>query len=42
MPKLHQYVGTPVTTWILNRIYGSKFTDIHCGMRALSKEAFCV
>ena len=36
MPPLHQYFGTPVTTWILNRIYGSKFTDIHCGMRGIS------
>jgi glycosyltransferase involved in cell wall biosynthesis len=39
MPALHQYFGTPVTTWILNRIYGSKFTDIHCGMRGISREA---
>ena len=33
MPALHRYVGTPLTTWILNRLYGSRFTDIHCGMR---------
>ena len=39
MPALHQYVGTPVTTWILNRIYGSRFTDIHCGMRGISRDA---
>ena len=39
MPALHQYFGTPVTTWILNRIYGSKFTDIHCGMRGISRDA---
>jgi hypothetical protein len=35
MPALHQYFGTPVTTWIFNRIYGTRFTDIHCGMRGL-------
>jgi glycosyltransferase involved in cell wall biosynthesis len=40
MPFLHQYVGTPVTTWILNRIYSSKFSDIHCGMRGITTEAF--
>ena len=34
MPFHHQYLGTPVTTWILNRIFGSRFSDIHCGMRA--------
>ncbi len=39
MPALHRYFGTPVTTWILNRIYGSKFTDIHCGMRGISRDA---
>ena len=39
MPKLHQYFGTPLTTWILNRVYHSRFTDIHCGMRGITKEA---
>lgn len=36
MPPLHQYFGTPVTTWILNQIYGSKLSDIHCGMRGIT------
>lgn len=36
MPALHRYLGTPLTTWILNRLYGSKFTDIHCGMRGIT------
>lgn len=39
MPPLHQYFGTPLTTWILNRIYHSRFSDIHCGMRGISREA---
>jgi glycosyltransferase involved in cell wall biosynthesis len=39
MPALHRYVGTPATTWLLNRIYGSRFTDIHCGMRCISRDA---
>jgi len=39
MPKLHQYFGTPVTTWILNIIYGTHYSDIHCGMRAITLEA---
>ncbi len=39
MPPLHQYFGTPVTTWILNVLYGSKFSDIHCGMRGITREA---
>jgi len=40
MPPLHRYFGTPVTTILLNIIYGSKFTDIHCGMRGITREAF--
>jgi glycosyltransferase involved in cell wall biosynthesis len=39
MPPLHQYLGTPVTTWILNVLFGSKFTDIHCGMRGITRDA---
>jgi glycosyltransferase involved in cell wall biosynthesis len=39
MPFLHRYLGTPVTTRILNVLYGSKFTDIHCGMRGISRDA---
>jgi hypothetical protein len=37
MPGLHRYFGTPLTTWILNRIYGSRYSDIHCGMRGLTR-----
>lgn len=39
MPGLHRYFGTPLTTWILNRIYGSRYSDIHCGMRGLTRTA---
>ncbi len=39
MPALHQYFGTPITTWLLNRIYHSRYSDIHCGMRGLSRTA---
>jgi glycosyltransferase involved in cell wall biosynthesis len=39
MPKLHQYFGTPVTTWVLNVLFGSRFSDIHCGMRGITRDA---
>ncbi len=39
MPKLHRYFGTPLTTWILNRMYRAGFSDIHCGMRAMTADA---
>jgi glycosyltransferase involved in cell wall biosynthesis len=39
MPALHRYLGTPVTTWILNVIFASRFSDIHCGMRGITRAA---
>jgi glycosyltransferase involved in cell wall biosynthesis len=39
MPPLHRYLGTPVTTMILNVIFSSRFSDIHCGMRGISRDA---
>ncbi|HEY2229710.1 MAG TPA: hypothetical protein VGI22_18630 [Xanthobacteraceae bacterium] len=39
MPGLHRYFGTPLTTFVLNVMFGSKFSDIHCGMRGLTRDA---
>jgi glycosyltransferase involved in cell wall biosynthesis len=39
MPWLHRYLGTPITTWILNLLYSSDFSDIHCGMRGITRDA---
>jgi hypothetical protein len=39
MPPLHRYLGTPVTTWILNLLFSSHFSDIHCGMRGITRSA---
>jgi glycosyltransferase involved in cell wall biosynthesis len=39
MPRLHQFVGTPFTTWILNKIFKTSFSDIHCGMRGITLDA---
>jgi hypothetical protein len=39
MPPLHRYFGTPGTTWVLNVIFSSHFSDIHCGMRGITLEA---
>jgi glycosyltransferase involved in cell wall biosynthesis len=39
MPALHRYFGTPVTTMILNVLFSSKFSDIHCGMRGITRNA---
>src|SRR5262249_8736394 len=39
MPALHRYFGTPLTTAILNFMYGTRYSDIHCGMRGLTRSA---
>jgi hypothetical protein len=39
MPWLHRRLGTPVTTTILNVLFRSRFSDIHCGMRGITRDA---
>jgi glycosyltransferase involved in cell wall biosynthesis len=39
MPALHRYFGSPATTLMFNVIYGTRFSDIHCGMRAITRDA---
>ena len=39
MPWLHRCFGIPLTTKILNFMYAARYSDIHCGMRALTLTA---
>jgi len=39
MPALHRHFGTPLTTLILNVLYSTRFSDIHCGMRGITRDA---
>lgn len=39
MPWLHQYVGNPLLTKILNLLFKTSISDTHCGMRAFTKGA---
>jgi glycosyltransferase involved in cell wall biosynthesis len=39
MPGLHRYFGSPLTTFILNLMLGSKFSDVYCGMRGIARDA---
>ena len=34
----HQYIGTPLLTYIINKKYKLKLHDINCGLRAFDKE----
>ncbi len=40
MPLLHRYLGTPVLTWVLNRLFGTRISDCNCGMRCLERATF--
>jgi len=38
MPWLHQYVGNPILSGILNLFFRTGIRDAHCGMRALRRD----
>ncbi|HWQ64506.1 MAG TPA: glycosyltransferase family 2 protein [Methanospirillum sp.] len=38
MPALHQYLGNPLLTRLLNFAFGTSFSDCHSGFRAFRKE----
>lgn len=40
MPWLHRYIGNPVLTWALNRLFKTKISDAHSGMRAITRNAY--
>jgi glycosyltransferase involved in cell wall biosynthesis len=38
MPWLHQYIGNPILTGLLNALFRTGISDAHCGMRAVRRE----
>lgn len=40
MPWHHRYVGVPALSMILNVLFGARIGDAHCGMRALTRDAY--
>jgi glycosyltransferase involved in cell wall biosynthesis len=40
MPWLHQYVGNPLMTRLVQRLYRTDIGDVWCGMRAFRREAY--
>jgi hypothetical protein len=39
MPWLHRRIGNPALTWVLNRLFGLRVSDAHCGLRAFRADA---
>ncbi|MCZ7392300.1 MAG: glycosyltransferase family 2 protein [Candidatus Methanoperedens sp.] len=40
MPWLHRYIGNPLLTGTLNWLFKTKLSDAHCGMRAITRDAY--
>ncbi len=40
MPWMHHRIGNPVLSGILNLLFRGQVSDAHCGMRALTKDAY--
>ncbi len=39
MTPLHQYIGNPLLTWMINVIFVTEYSDTHSGFRAITREA---
>jgi glycosyltransferase involved in cell wall biosynthesis len=39
MTPLHRYIGNPVLTWMVNRVFSTQFSDTHSGFRAITRKA---
>jgi hypothetical protein len=39
MPWSHRWIGNPLLTGMLNRMFGVRVSDAHCGMRGLRRSA---
>jgi glycosyltransferase involved in cell wall biosynthesis len=37
---LHRWFGNPALTRILNTLFGTRYTDVYCGYRAFTREAY--
>lgn len=40
MPWLHRYIGNPLLTGTLNWLFRTNISDAHCGMRAITRDAY--
>jgi len=37
---LHRYIGNPAMTWLMNFFFGTKYSDVCCGLRAFSRSNY--
>lgn len=36
----HRFLGNPLLTGLLNRLFGTRYTDVYCGFRGFSRQAY--
>ncbi len=40
MPWAHRYIGSPILSGLLNLFFATSVGDVHCGMRAFTRDAY--
>jgi glycosyltransferase involved in cell wall biosynthesis len=40
MPWHHKYIGNPFLSFLVKKLFDVKISDIHCGVRAITREGF--
>ncbi len=40
MPPLHRWLGNPMFSWMMQRMFGAPVHDVYCGMRAFRKDYY--
>jgi glycosyltransferase involved in cell wall biosynthesis len=40
IPFLHRCFGNPLLTALLNKLFGTAYTDVYCGLRGFSRQAY--
>ncbi len=40
MPWKNRYIGNPVLTFTMNLLFATRIADAHCGLRAMTRDAF--
>jgi hypothetical protein len=40
MPWSHRWIGNPIFSWLARCLFGVRFRDVHCGLRAVSRQFY--
>jgi glycosyltransferase involved in cell wall biosynthesis len=40
MPFLHRWLGNPLLTWMVRRMFGAQIHDAYCGLRAFTRDCY--